>query len=139
MIQKEKKLIAGDGKCLKRISDGWIAGKEVILGKAFYIGGKKLDESILELPEHYEEIDEPLITDFQPLTVDADSVIVEVMAEQEQPTEEEPEVENEPVVEEQKPRIVITGQDFITMQEKLDKIMAILSPEQLEKLEYPDR
>lgn len=51
---------ASEGKVFRRISDGFIFGKEINLGYAYYIGGKKLDEPLLEVPEHFEEIDEPV-------------------------------------------------------------------------------
>ena len=51
---------ASAGKNLRRISDGWIAGEEVYLGMTYYLHGKKLDGPLLELPEHYEEIDVPV-------------------------------------------------------------------------------
>ena len=50
---------AEDGKCLKRISDGKLMGWRVYLGYTHYLGGKKLETPILERPEHYEEADEP--------------------------------------------------------------------------------
>jgi hypothetical protein len=50
---------ASEGKVLRRISDRRIFGKEISLGYTYYIGGKKLEEPLLELPEHFEEIDEP--------------------------------------------------------------------------------
>lgn len=52
-------LKAGEGKVLRRKSDGWIAGHEIYLGYTYYLNGRKLDEPLLELPEHYEEIDAP--------------------------------------------------------------------------------
>ena len=55
----KNKLIATEGKVLRRISDGWIAGTEIYLGYTYYLGSRKLVEPILELPEHYEEIDMP--------------------------------------------------------------------------------
>ena len=51
-------LIAEEGKVLRLISDGWIAGTEIFLGYTYYIGGELLAEPLFELPEHYEEIDE---------------------------------------------------------------------------------
>lgn len=50
---------ASDGKVFRRKSDNWIAGDEVSLGYTYYLHGQKLDEPLLELPEHYEEIDIP--------------------------------------------------------------------------------
>lgn len=52
---------AQEGKVFRRISDGFIFGKEINLGYTNYIGGKKLEKPLFELPEHFEEIDEPVI------------------------------------------------------------------------------
>ena len=54
-----KHIIADEGKVFKRISDGFIYGKEIYLGYTYYIGGKKLDEPHLEVVEDFEEIDAP--------------------------------------------------------------------------------
>ena len=54
---------ASEGKVFRRISDGFIFGKEIRLGYTHYLGGKKLEEPLLELPEHFEEIDEPVRED----------------------------------------------------------------------------
>ena len=56
-INDNKHIIADEGKTFRRISDQMIFDNEIYLGKAWYIGGKKLDEPIDELPEHFEEID----------------------------------------------------------------------------------
>ena len=45
---------ASEGKVFRRISDGFIFGKEINLGYTYYIGGQKLEEPLLELPEHFE-------------------------------------------------------------------------------------
>lgn len=54
---------ASEGKVFRRISDGVVFGKEINLGYTHYIGGKKLEEPLLELPEYFEEIDEPVRED----------------------------------------------------------------------------
>ena len=54
---------ASEGKVFRRISDGFIFGKEIHLGYTYYLNGKKLEEPLLELPEHFEEIDEPVRED----------------------------------------------------------------------------
>lgn len=54
-------IIAEEGKVLQRISDGYIFGKEMFLGMTYYINGTLLPEPLQELPEHYTEIDEPII------------------------------------------------------------------------------
>ena len=51
---------ASEGKVFRRISDGFIFGKEIHLGYMYYIGGKKLDQPLMARPEHFEEIDEPV-------------------------------------------------------------------------------
>lgn len=52
---------ASEGKVFRRISDGFIFGKEINLGYTYYLGGKKLETPLLEFPEHFEEIDEPVM------------------------------------------------------------------------------
>ena len=52
---------ASEGKVFRRISDGFIFGKEIHLGYTHYLGGEKLEEPLLELPEHFEEIDAPVM------------------------------------------------------------------------------
>ena len=51
---------ASKGKVFRRISDGFIFGNEIHLGYTYYLGGKKLEKPLLELPEHFEEIDESI-------------------------------------------------------------------------------
>ncbi len=51
------RLIASEGKVLQRVSDGNIFGPEIYLGYTYYINGEKLSEAMLELPEHFIEID----------------------------------------------------------------------------------
>ena len=52
---------ASKGKVFRRKSDGFIFGKEINLGYTYYLGGKKLEEPLLELPKHFEEIDESIM------------------------------------------------------------------------------
>ena len=54
---------ASKGKVFRRISDGFIFGKEIHLGYTYYLGGEKLDKPLLEVSEHFEEIDEPVRED----------------------------------------------------------------------------
>lgn len=66
-------IMAEDGKVLQRMSDGAVVGREIWLGYTYYLGGEKLDEPLLELPEHFREIDapqeddDPVITDEKPM------------------------------------------------------------------------
>lgn len=54
------KITASSGNVFRRKSDGAIFGKEITLGYTYYINGKKLDIPLWEIPEHFEEIDEPI-------------------------------------------------------------------------------
>lgn len=59
MIIENRTIKAEKGKCLIRKSDGFFVGLEIALGYTYYINGKKLEEPLLELPEHFEEIPMP--------------------------------------------------------------------------------
>ena len=50
---------SSEGKVFRRKSDGFIFGKEISLGYTYIIGNQKLSEPHLEVPEDFEEIDEP--------------------------------------------------------------------------------
>ena len=50
-------ILAEEGMVFKRISDGFIYGNEIYLGYTHYLNGELLDEPLLELPEHFEEIE----------------------------------------------------------------------------------
>ena len=61
MIQDENNrqhYIAGDGKVFRRKCDNVVVGNELFLGYTHYLGSIQLQTPLLELPEHYEEIDE---------------------------------------------------------------------------------
>lgn len=53
-------LIPEDGMVLRRKSDGMTFEGELWLGYTYYINGVRLEEPILEKPEHYEEIPAPI-------------------------------------------------------------------------------
>lgn len=59
----DKIIKASEGKVFRRKLDGFIFGKEIYLGYMHYIGGKKLDQPLMARPEHFEEIDEPVMED----------------------------------------------------------------------------
>lgn len=107
-------LIADEGKVLRRISDGWVAGSEIYLGYAYQIGGNKLEEPLLELPEHYEEIDAPI----------EDKVILDEV------TDLEPDevLTDEPALEESLPDQPkkVTLSDYRALEEKVKKMMELL-------------
>lgn len=56
---------ADEGKVWRRISDGFIAGNEITLGYTWYINGEKLEKPLWELPEHYEQIDDPYVEEIE--------------------------------------------------------------------------
>lgn len=58
---ENKTITAQEGKVFRRKSDGMVFGNEITLGYTYYLGGKRLEEPLLELPEHFEEIDAPII------------------------------------------------------------------------------
>ena len=73
-----KHILADEGKVLRRISDGQLFGNEIYLGYTYYLSGEELTEPLLELPEHYEEINDP---------VDEEAILID----EDTPLEEEPE------------------------------------------------
>ena len=56
-------ITAEEGKVFRRISDSQLFGNEIYLGYTYYLSGEKLEEPLLELPEHYEEIDDTPLED----------------------------------------------------------------------------
>lgn len=52
-------VIANEEKVLRRIGTDEIFGKEIYLGYSYYIGGVKQEPPHLDVPEDFEEIDEP--------------------------------------------------------------------------------
>lgn len=50
-------ITANEGKVLRRISDQQIFGSKIHLGYTHYLNGELLEEPLLEVPEHFEEID----------------------------------------------------------------------------------
>lgn len=107
-------LIAEEGKILRRISDGWVAGHEIYLGYAYQINGEILDKPLLELQEHYEEIDDPL---------EAETILLD---------EETELAEYEDVTDESLPDPVVTDppkvtlSDYRKLENKVAKMMELL-------------
>ena len=52
-------LVADEGKLLRRKQTNEGYGKEIYLGYSHYIGGIKLDEPHMDVPEDFEEYDDP--------------------------------------------------------------------------------
>jgi hypothetical protein len=130
---KNNRIQAKEGKTFRRISDGFIAGNTLCLGKTYYLAGKLLDEPIDELPEHYEEVDQVVIDEERPLVASPDEVTAEIPVETTEIMQEEAAPEQEDVIPKKEP-VTITVQDIISMQEKIDKIIGVLTSAQKKKL-----
>jgi len=59
MTQDGNHIIADEGKVFRRIVSGEDYGKEIYLGYSHYIGGVKQVPPHLDVPEDFEEIDDP--------------------------------------------------------------------------------
>ena len=105
-------ITAEEGKVLRRISDSQLFGNEIYLGYTYYLSGEKLEEPLLELPEHYEEIDDP--ADEETILIDEDTPLEDT------DIEEAETIEDEPTDVEQKKRITVA--DY----HKLEKQVAML-------------
>lgn len=107
-------IVAEEGKVFRRISDQVIFGKEIYLGYTYYLNGEKLEVPLLELPEHFEEIDAPVeeevildeVTDLEP-----DEVLTDEPA-QEDSLSDQPQK--------------VTLSDYRALEEKVKKMMELL-------------
>lgn len=106
-------ITAEEGKVFRRISDSQLFGNEIYLGYTYYLSGEKLEEPLLELPEHYEEIDDP--AEEETILIDEDTPLEDTDIEEAITIEDEP----KPDVE-QKKRITVA--DY----HKLEKQVAML-------------
>lgn len=59
-VNNKRHIYADEGKVFRRISDGIVFSGELWLGYTYYLSGNLLPEPLWELPEHYEEIEEPV-------------------------------------------------------------------------------
>ena len=59
MIIDGNHIIADEGKVFRRIISGEIFGNEMYLGYSYYIGGVLQTPPHKDVPEDFEEIDEP--------------------------------------------------------------------------------
>lgn len=104
-------ITAEEGKVLRRISDSQLFGNEIYLGYTYYLSGEKLEEPLLELSEHYEEIDDPAE---ETILIDEDTPLEGT------DIEEAEIIEDQPTDIEQKKRITVA--DY----HKLEKQVAFL-------------
>ena len=59
MIIEGNHIIADEGKVFRRIGTEDIYGNEIYLGYSYYIGGVLQDPPHKDIPEDFEEIDDP--------------------------------------------------------------------------------
>lgn len=107
-------ITAEEGKVLRRISDGQLFGNEIYLGYTYYLAGEELAEPLLEIPEHYEEIDDP--ADEETILIDENTPLEDEVTDM----EEAEIIEDQPTDVEQKKRITVA--DY----HKLEKQVAML-------------
>ena len=107
-------ITAEEGKVFRRISDSQLFGNEIYLGYTYYLSGEKLEEPLLELPEHYEEIDDP--AEEETILIDEDTPLEDTNIEEAITIEDEPKTDVE-----QKKRITVA--DY----HKLEKQVALLT------------
>ena len=106
-------ITAEEGKVFRRISDSQLFGNEIYLGYTYYLSGEKLEEPLLELLEHYEEIDDP--ADEETILIDEDTPLEDTNIEETETIEDKPKTDVE-----QKKRITVA--DY----HKLEKQVAML-------------
>lgn len=106
-------ITAEEGKVFRRISDSQLFGNEIYLGYTYYLSGEKLEEPLLELSEHYEEIDDP--AEEETILIDEDTPLEDTNIEEAITIEDEPKPDIE-----QKKRITVA--DY----HKLEKQVAML-------------
>ena len=113
-------ILAEEGKVFRRISDGQLFGREIYLGYAYYIAGELLAEPLLELPEHYEEIDDPV--EEETVLIDEDMPLEENMDESRllEEKEEESETTEEPV------RRRVTVADYHRLEKQVELLMQMI-------------
>jgi hypothetical protein len=149
---KGQLITAEQGKVLRRKLDGKIFGKQITLGKRFWENGKKLETPIVESPDDYEDIEEPVITEEQPLIGALSDIIAEIPVEEKEVIEaEESILEPEENTPEEKKVIYISDiillqeqikeirqtimNDLLTMQDTLNKVISVLSDDQRKQIE----
>lgn len=115
-VNNERHIYADEGKVFRRISDAMVFGNELWLGYTYYLAGELLPEPLWELPEHYEEIEEPVTEE---TVILSDDVSIE---------EEVPPVETlspEPEESIPKPRKV-TVADYMALEAQVQELKKII-------------
>lgn len=113
------KITAVEGKVFRRISDGMLFGREIYLGMAYPVSG----EPYLELPEHFEEIDDPAEEEIILMNEDTPLMDIAILEQEVQITEE---VAEEPSIPAPKPSARVTQADFRKLEEKVELLMKLV-------------
>ena len=108
-------ITAEEGKVFRRISDSQLFGNEIYLGYTYYLSGEKLEEPLLELPEHYEEIDDPAE---ETILIDEDTPLEDTNI------EETEIIEDQPTDIEQKKRITVA--DYHKLEKQVEMLMKMM-------------
>lgn len=70
MIIDGNHIVANEGKVLRRIGTDEVFGKEFYLGYSYYISGVLQTPPHLDVPEDFEEIDEPIEEEMEEINDD---------------------------------------------------------------------
>lgn len=114
-----KHITAEEGKVFRRISDGQLFGSEIYLGYTYYLGGEMLAEPLLELPEHFEEIDDPAEEEI--VLLDEDTPLEETI---ETVPEEDQVLTGEPVPVEVSRKVTLA--DFHKLERQVELLMKMI-------------
>lgn len=96
-----KTIKAKEGKVFRRIIDKALFGNEIHLGYLYHLNGVVLKVPLMELPEHFEEIDDP---ELDKTIIDEDTILEDV---EETPPESKR----------------VTLRDYLELEDKINKLM----------------
>ena len=107
-----KTIKAKEGKVFRRIVDKILFGNEVNLGYLYHLHGVVLKVPVMELPEHFEEIDNPEL-DEPLLDEDVDVILEDV-------EETQPESKR------------VTLKNYLELEDKVNKLMGYIKSQDYE-------
>lgn len=118
-------IIAKKNKVFRRISDGQIFGHKIYLGKTYHLGGETLDTPLVEIPGHFEEIDDPVAA--ETIVLDEDTYLEEEpQALSASLPDAEPLQETEPLTDTPSSPQKVTLADYRALEDKVKKMMEML-------------
>lgn len=95
-------------------------GSEIYLGMTYPIDGEPYEE----LPEHFEEVDDP--AEAETILMDEETPLAGVEEPQDEQTEEPPEGEKDTTVTEEPVKRVVTMADYRNLERKVELLMKII-------------